>query len=230
LVDPSKRSVAESGTSRRAPTSINLTAPVRDPATPGSSRPTEIADWKYEDFISAFEDGDLQLVEAVISLSVRFSGSDKVAEVLARLLANVTSPEAAAKTGGRPLDRRLLRAIIASLGAVSGQQATAALCRIVLGVIPLGKNDRMAAEAALEALAANPTPEREDFLVDAMANADIARPRGRGDFSADDLRMELARLFGKHMSSRIRMLLRMKLSEPGLSRDARAQIERIIRK
>jgi hypothetical protein len=63
-----------------------------------------------------------------------------------------------------------------------------------------------------------------------MANADIARPRGRGDFSAEELRMELGRLFSKHMSSRIRMLLRMKLSEPGLSRDARGQIERILRK
>lgn len=227
LKDPSKRFPGESGVSRRPATGITLTPnETRKP----SSRPTEISDWTYDDFISAFEDGDLRLVEAVISLSVRFSGSERVAEVLARLLNSVTSPEAAAKTGGRPLDRRLLRALIAALGAVSGQQATAALCRMVLGVIPLGKNDRMAAEASLEALAANPTPEREDFLIDAIANADIARPRGRGDFTAEDLRAEIVRLFQKHMSSRARMSLRMKLSEPGLSREARAQIERVLRK
>lgn len=224
--NPLKRPVGESGTSRRPATGITLGPSQAKP----SSRPAEICDWKYEDLISAFEDGDLRLVEAVISLSVRFSGSEKVAEVLARLLLSVTSEEANAKTGGRPLDRRLLRAIIAALGAVSGQHATSALCRMVLGMLPLGKNDRMAAEASLEALAANPTPEREDFLVDALANADIARPAGRGEFTAEELRTNVVRLFHKHMSSRVRMALRVKLSEPGLSREGRVQIERILRK
>jgi hypothetical protein len=195
---------------------------------PRTQRPAEIADWKFNDFLSALEEGDLRLVEAVITLSVRFPGGNQVGEVLTRLLTAAAS--LSSKSDGQRLDRRLLRAILAALGAVGTQQATLTLGRVVLGYIQLGKHDKLATEAALEALSANLTPEREDFLIDALANAEAARPAGRGDVLAEELRMCVFRLLSRQLTSRGRTALRMRLSQPNLHPDARRLIEQMLRK
>ena len=128
-------------------------------------RPSDVADWKVDDYHSARRDGDPRLAAAVAWLGERFAGKESAAELLTRLLelgADDPFGETLRRHAPAP-SPKLTEAIVAALAANGTPLAAETLERLAAGRLKTADN-QTAAAAALKALAGRPGPAGEDLL------------------------------------------------------------------
>lgn len=136
-------------------------------APPKPARPENLADWKAEHYLSAREDNDPRLIDAVGQVS-----STTAAEVLPVLLGRAEGKKA------KP-DRNLLRAVIVALARQPGE-LRAVLEGILWGRIATD-DDKCALDCTLEVLFASPDQHAETLALQ------ILRQRARGEDSPNEI-------------------------------------------
>jgi len=202
--------------------------PVAVPALPLSPDVRETQAWKYADFEEALKSCKPIVGPAVRHLAQRFPGNEKVVAVLLRLLNKAGELENAGNGKWR-VEKETLKALIEELGAIVADTPTQALQRIILGQVFTGNSDPIATELAIQAFFDHPTPTREKFVVNLLAGAELARPEGRGQYTASELRVKVSSLFyGKPVSDLSRQELQAKLNSRSLKHEARALIQRVL--
>ncbi|QGJ70570.1 Serine/threonine protein kinase [Planctomycetales bacterium 10988] len=185
--------------------------------------------WKYREYEQALLESKPELPEAVGELVRRFPGNEKVGIVLVRLMQKAAEIENVTKPPQRKIDKKTLSEIIAGLGKIDAVPMTQSLQRIILGHVFQGPSDPYASEFAIEALADYPNEDRERFLVSLLIGAESARPQGRGNFTASELRVKVASVLRERdLSDHLRRELQSKLNSTSLPHEARSLIERIL--
>lgn len=186
-----------------------------------TNRPDDFNAWKYRDFENALIEGDSRIIPAVGTLCSKYADNERVVAFMVRLVSS-------ANVAQSQVDSECLRAVLHGLGVMKTKTAMKTLMRVVVGSINMGLNDRQAVGMALEGLASNMNHEREKFLVELLANAEDARPQGKTEISAGQLRSEVARVLHGRVTERVRSELENRLSYRSLSEQARDAIRDIL--
>ena len=152
-------------------------APSRKAKKP--ARPTDVADWKRDDYYIARKDGDQQLIAAVSYLGGHFVGETRTAELLVRLLEPPTDegPNGRSREG-RGSDVNLIEAIVAALVVNGTPLAWQTIDQLASGNLRTSDN-RAAAVAALKMLIGRPGQENEEAVVRTVALAGQPQPFDR---------------------------------------------------
>lgn len=138
------------------------------------SRPRDVADWKRDDYYSAKQAGDRQLLAAVAYLGQQYAGNENAAELLAKLIESPTddpflgSGSAPASRNAKSLHTQLTETIVTALATNGSARARRTLEEIVSGDLN-ALDPQAAASAALRAIAMQPDSESNDILVRIIA-------------------------------------------------------------
>lgn len=182
--------------------------------------PEDVAKWKGQDFYDARKAGDPRLIEAVGQLARRAPGSVKVAENLAKLLAPPAEEEATeqgpqpgyrSQSGGR--DPRLVEAIVAALGANGTDAARAILGQLLAGTLSTD-DDKTAVDAALKALAGDPSQQTDALLFCALTAPEKLRSQPNGEIGPEQLREMALAVVSSTASETLRTTLALFLVQP----------------
>jgi hypothetical protein len=160
--------------------------------------PQDVSTWKAADYYRAKAENHAKLPEALAHMAKRFAGTSN-ADAAAQLVANLLKPEPPAAPAGTPgvaavtppvssfnSNNTVLKAEIDALAVLGGPVARKCLADLVAGEMP-SSDKKQAAEAALEALAKNPSPEGEEILYRLLTAPGAQRPAVAGAPAADDL-------------------------------------------
>ena len=181
-----------------------------------AGREEELASWRLDDYKKALRERDARFFAAVAQLTGSSSETQKNAQVLAELVPTIGS-----EGDHEDFGLKALNAAISALGQDGSELAKTTLQQLILGRIEMGPYDRPAAEASLRTLFDHPDPEIEAFLLKVLLYADKARPEGRGNYTARQLRDTAAALFAQAATSELRFSLAKHLAEGQVSEDVR---------
>ncbi len=160
-------------------------------------RPDDVSEWKKADYISAKEEGDSKLTEAIIYLGEKFAGKPAAARMLAGMLEykepepepepDETKPKGPGQPGSRGIPARgrqpgrtarsnvnLIEPLITALALNGTDAARDVLEQLVEGTLTT-EDPRKATELALAALADNPSEKSEAILLRAIVEAEKLR-------------------------------------------------------
>lgn len=204
--------------------------------------PENISDWKTEEYRRAKQERDPRLVEAVQYLGEHFAGT-KGAEAAARLLVSLIEPELpeepAAKAAGKSVPAAqavrqnpqnvaaLVKAVADALAVNGSSLARQFLEQMIAGTLPT-VDDKAAAEAALDSLAAHPSAENEDILLRVLTAPSRVRPEGRGKVTADELLKKALTLFPSTASDRLRLKLAEWVVGPEVSQEQHSRFDKFL--
>ena len=203
-------------------------------AKPAEPKPVEkpplaedVSKWMAADYQRAKVENSPKLPEAVAYLAKRFAGTDN-ADAAAQLVANLLKPEpppAAAPAGapGSPaaapapppvnVNSALLKAEIDALATLGSPVARKCLEGLVAGTVPSG-DAKQAAEAALEALAKNPSAQSDEILFRLLTARGEPRPAAAGGLAADELQKKAYAVVLPTASAELRLKLAAFALEP----------------
>ena len=184
-------------------------------ASPKSTRPEDVAQWKQNDYFSAKRDGDPRLADAVAWLGDRFAGKASAAELLVKLLESETADPSAKTRPRRPPapNPKLAEAIVAALAANGTPLATKSLERLVTGELETA-DKQVAAVAALKALAGRPGREGEDAIFRAATASRPADSANRTGSASPKLRSSTMELIKSTASDALRVRLARHATQP----------------
>jgi len=144
------------------------------------------------------------------------------------------APAAGAKPAAPPFSKeQALEATINALALNGSDAAWESLRKVVTGEIDAGTLDRPAAQAALARWvfrsATGNSPEADAFLIEALCQPETIRPAGRGVYTADELRADLAAQLSMLASPKLRAQLAERFSQQGTPPQAQAAIGAILK-
>jgi hypothetical protein len=161
--------------------------------------PQDVSKWGAADYHRAKVENNGKLPEALAYLAKRFAGkpeADAAAQLVVNLLKPEPPPAASAGVPGGPavapppspfnVNSGLLKAEIDALAVLGSPVARKCLEDLVAGNMPVG-DGKQAAEAALEALAKNPSPESDEILYGVLTAPGDQQPAVAGAPAADTL-------------------------------------------
>ena len=133
-----------------------------EPAEPEvPSRPDDVTEWKVPDYLSAKQDNDRRLQEAVNYMAEKFSGRPEVAELFKKLLLIETKPGQKLPDGSRDRDIEVrvslptTNALIEGLGKNKTPESKEVLKEILLGKIKTPADGRRGLNLVLNAFINN---------------------------------------------------------------------------
>jgi len=144
------------------------------------------------------------------------------------------APAAGAKPAAPPFSKaQALEATINALALNGSDAAWESLKKVVTGEIDAGTLDRPAAQAALARWvfrsATGNSPEADAFLIEALCQPETIRPTGRGVYTAEELRTDLAAQLSMLASPKLRAQLAERFGQQGTSPQAQAAIGAILK-
>ena len=185
--------------------------------------PEDVSKWKAADYQRTKVENNSKLPEALAYLAKRFAGTAN-AEAAAQLVANLLKPEPppaaapgspAAAPASQPVNvnTALLKAEIDALATLGSPLARKCLEGLVAGTVPSG-DAKQAAEAALEALAKNPSAQSDEILYRLLTGRGQQRPAASGGLSADELQKKAYAVVLPTASADLRLKLAAFALEP----------------
>ena len=196
------------------------------PTVPGGSsvdggetsggRSSDVTSWTHGDYKAALAANDRNFVRAVDSLIERFPTNDRAAVLVAWLLGSTCADDDGKRTPEQ-LDPALLNVMLRALGVMKAESATNTLQSIVLGKLKPGCDHAAAVELAVNALAKEPSPDRELFLVNVLTKVETVRPDVVEGYSNLELRLKIASALVRLKSERAKPSLEARLRDPALN-------------
>ncbi len=201
--------------------------PAEKPAEKKPPLPEDVSEWRAPDYYRAKAENHPKLPEALADMAKRFAGSPR-ADAAAQLVANLLKPEPPpAAPAGRPggpavaprpaspvnVNSALLKAEIDALAVLGSPVASKCLEDLVAGEMPTS-DGKQAAEAALEALAKNPSHQSDEVLYRVLTARGEQRPAVAGALAADELQKRAYTVVLPAASAELRLKLAAFALEP----------------
>lgn len=171
------------------------------PAAGATPRPADIAQWRQQDYVTALLENDAQFINAVRSLLHKFNSPDKVEKVVVFLENLLKSPN----LGKVQVNAQALGVLLLGLSSTQSKNATRILQKVVVNAMGMGVNDATGLRLAVAALGECPSPEKDKFLVELLANSEEARPTGRSEVTPTMLRQVVARVIQSKLPTNPRL-------------------------
>ena len=210
--------------------------------------PDLVSDWKETDFYIARVKNDPALIPAVEHLGEHSTGNEDTARLLVRLLqprvlaelrdkwsgadkagrtVSSRSVPAYRRTGARGVGADLITTIVAALGTNGTPTAQQALKQLLTGELET-ENEKSGAEAALEALAANPSAENENLLFYVLTLPHKVRLPDQEGVSPEDLRKKALELLQERAGVGFRVRVARFMIDPATPDEDRKILEKLI--
>ncbi len=196
------------------------------PAEKKPPLPDDVSKWVAADYRRAKAENHAKLPEALAYMAKRFVGkpqADAAAQLVADLLKPEPPPAAAVGALGGPavappasslnVNTALLKAAIDALAVLGSPVARKCLEDLVAGDMPTS-DGKQAAEAALEALAKNPSSESDEVLFRVLTARGDPRPAVAGASAADELQKKAYAVVLPAASAELRLKLASFALEP----------------